>query len=153
MSEDSINENLDQMRKTLDEKKSKKKKIITGSIIGTLVPVILAIIYVLNPHAIIDNSIEIKNFPAELIGQYDTICIHDQIGKSCLIKNDGKIKLSSDNGVRKFQTDDYSLIKHFDTDSGYEEKSISEAFYEQTSMVKTAKSNGVDYWIVTAKGR
>ena len=155
MSTDSSNENINPMEKLLHEieAKSKKKKIIGVSTIVVLIPVILAVIYTISPQSIIDNTIDVNDFPVELIGKYDTLCIHDQISISCLIKNDGRIEYKLKDGVHIFQTKDYSLLKNFDTRSGYEEKSISDAWYDQTTMLKITDYNGIDYWLITGKGR
>ena len=134
-------------------KKSKKKKIAVVSTVVILIPVILSLIYVLNPEmsGTLIQKISIHDFPVEKFSEeYDILCLKD---KGCLVKDDGRILLTLTNGIYKFQTADYSLMKGFSDDFGYEEKSISYAYYEQGTTVKQVDGNGFAMWLVTAKGK
>ena len=138
------------------EKKSKKKKIVIISTIVVLIPIILAVIYAVSPSTLPMTPfiVVIDDFPIELFDQgYQALCTRDQT-LSCLIKNDGIIEMTHENGIYKFQTKDYSLIKYFSDETGYEEKSISLAFYDHNVVVKHIGTNvGYSMWMVTAEGR
>ena len=155
ISEPVSKDNINPMEKALGEieKKSKKKKIAVVSTIVILIPVIFAVIYAVSPSTII-QTISVDDFPIELFDQgYQALCIKDQT-LSCLIKNDGIIELTHENGIYKFQTKDYSLIKYFSDEMGYQENTISLAFYDQNAMVKHIGTNqGYSMWLVTAEGR
>jgi len=158
ISEPVSKDNINPMEKALGEieKKSKKKKIAIVSTIVVLIPVILAVIYAVSPSTLplTPSIITVEDFPIEYFDQgYQALCIRDQT-LSCLIKNDGIIELTHENGIYKFQTRDYSLIKYFSDDIGFEENTISLAFYDKNSMVKHIGTNvGYSMWLVTAKDR
>ena len=154
-------DNINPMEKALDEigKKSKKKKIITITLVLVFVPVILGVVFqVINPMDISStliptNLVTIDDFETELFYQgIDIICIkHSSI--SCLVKNDGRIILSLENGIYKFQTADYSLMKGHMSDIGYEEKSISYAFYENQVTIKQWGSDDFAMWLITPQDK
>ena len=130
------------------EKKSKKKIIAAISSIGVFIPIIIALLYITNPQP--TQEISVGDFPIEKFSQgYDILCnkYPDQ-SLSCLVKNDGRVTLSLVNGIYKFQTIDFSLMKGFISDVGDEEKSISYAFYADGSSVKIIDESNYSMWLV-----
>lgn len=139
-------------------KKSRKKIVVISAVVILLV--VASALFVsgvidvtsvkLNPAS---SKLKPTDFPLELFAQgYDELCQTSNEGfVSCVIRNDGKIELSHQNGIYKFQTKDYSLLKYFSDETGYEEKSISSAFYDQTTMARVVESGGQSMWLVTAK--
>ena len=153
MSDDIRIPNHNELKEQVLEKKSKKKKkIAVVSTIIILIPVILAVIYTMNPTESIINRITVDDFPLEKFSEgLDVLCNRDEL-LSCVVKNDGRIDLTLENGIYKFQTVDYSLIKGYYSDIGYEEKSISYAFYADQVEIRSNNREGYQIWLVTAKG-
>lgn len=136
------------------QKKSNKKIIgIVAGLIVIIVPVVIALIYMEEqPMQPVDVNYGVDDFPLEKFNEgYDILCLRgNQYG--CLAKNDGRVTLSLANGIYKFQTVDYSLMKGFSNDLGHEENSISYAFYQNSVKVETIKlDDGRVMWLVNQK--
>jgi len=138
-------------KETIVEKKSKKKIFAIISSVGVLIPVIIALLYMTNSQSI--QEISVNDFQIEKFSQgYDILCNkHLDKSMSCLVKNDGRISLTLINGIYKFQTVDYSLMKGFISDIGDEERSISYAFYADGSSVRIIDDEPDSMWLLTAK--
>ena len=142
--------------KEVKEKKS-KKKLITVSSIGVLIPLIIAIMYVMNPApSETTDVITINDFPLEkFVDGYDILCNkYPDKSRACLVKKDGSVILTLlENGIYKFQTADYSLMKGWMSDVGMEEISISYAFYADGTSVRIIDGGNFPMWIVIPSWR
>ena len=137
-----------------EKQKSKKRRnimIIVSSII-VVIPVVFALLTVFGTETTLTQKITEDDFPLEMFDQgYDILCLDKW---TCIIKNDGNVQLKSENGIYIFQTKDFSLMKHYDKQTGTEEISISYAFYEKGIELKHIGTNaGYEMWLVKAEGK
>lgn len=138
----------------IQEKKSKKKIVGIISTIVVIIPVIIALLYMTNS-PIIPQLISANDFPVERFSQgFDILCnkYPDQ-SLACLIKKDGRVDLTLGNGIYKFQTRDYSLMKGYWSDIGEEEKSISYAFKADGASVRVIDGANFSMWLLTPAGK
>lgn len=138
----------------LKPSKSKKNKIIISAIMGSI-PVIFAILYVVNP-TIIDHDKTIDDFPLHLLSEgYDMLCIPD----ACLVINSGKMMYEFKNGLHIFRSTDGTLIKHYGTVSGHEENSMAYSYqgdkFKLTRFIHAFKDteSAIPFWLLQSNGK